>query len=257
MRFYSAIVPMLFFVGLRTCWWRNVLGLAAGLLVFTMFSVPLYAQSATIQGLLIDEHGVPLPGARIRLIPQTSGQGGAQPTRRYTARTDTAGRFTLVVPQGKTYTVKVFALNQWLETNKPLQIDRWNGPVTIEFTIQLFVDTIYKRTIPLEGVKFAFNEARILPESYPILDRWVQYLKEHPTMVVEIAGHTDSVGSEQYNLYLSRRRAEAVRNYFIQKGIDPERLIARGYGEYQPIADNGTPEGRARNRRVEIRVIRE
>ncbi len=217
----------------------------------------VYAQSATIHGLLIDEHRVPIPNAQVRFIPQTSGAHQSQSAHGYSARTDTAGRFTVTLSQGRTYTVKVFAFNQWMETDRPLRINQWNAPVTIDFTIQVFIDTIYKRTIPLEGVKFAFNEARLLPESYPILDKWVQYLKEHPTMIVEIASHTDSVGPEQHNLRLTRKRAEAVRNYFIQKGIAPNRLIARGYGEYQPIADNGTPEGRAQNRRVEIRVIRE
>ncbi len=74
-------------------------------------------------------------------------------------------------------------------------------------------------------------------------------------MKIEIAGHTDSVGSEMYNLRLSEARANAVRDYLIQHGISPDRLIAKGYGESRPIAPNTTREGRAKNRRVEFTVI--
>ncbi len=73
--------------------------------------------------------------------------------------------------------------------------------------------------------------------------------------MVEIGGHTDSQGSDTYNLRLSESRANAVRNYLIQRGVEATRLIAKGYGESMPIAPNTTREGRAKNRRVEFKVI--
>jgi outer membrane protein OmpA-like peptidoglycan-associated protein len=72
---------------------------------------------------------------------------------------------------------------------------------------------------------------------------------------VEVAGHTDSANSDTYNLDLSQRRADAVLNYFVSKGVETDRLSAKGYGEAEPIADNSTTEGRFKNRRVELRSL--
>ena len=77
-------------------------------------------------------------------------------------------------------------------------------------------------------------------------------LKDWGDVKVEVAGHTDSVGTEEYNMGLSLRRAEAVRQYLVGKGIAADRLIVRGYGESRPVADNATAEGRFQNRRVEL-----
>ncbi len=109
--------------------------------------------------------------------------------------------------------------------------------------------------VALRNIFFEFDKADLKPESYPELDRVVELMKKYPNIKVEIAGHTDSIGSEAYNLRLSQRRAEAVVKYLVSKGIDPSRLIAKGYGESQPIAPNDTEEGRALNRRVEFRII--
>jgi outer membrane protein OmpA-like peptidoglycan-associated protein len=111
-------------------------------------------------------------------------------------------------------------------------------------------------TIRLQNIYFDTGKATIKPESYPILDRVAEFLKANPKAIVEIQGHTDSVGSASYNLRLSQARAEAVRNYLITyHHIDPSRLIAKGYGETMPIADNTTREGRAMNRRVEFKIL--
>jgi len=104
-------------------------------------------------------------------------------------------------------------------------------------------------------VFFDFDKAELKNESRPELNRGVEFLKSNPGIRIEIAGHTDSVGDASYNTKLSQQRAEAVRQYFITGGIDGGRIQARGYGEAQPTADNGTEEGRARNRRVEMRVM--
>ncbi len=109
--------------------------------------------------------------------------------------------------------------------------------------------------ITLHGIRFASGKATIRPESYPILDQAVALLQQNPSVKIEIQGHTDSVGSASYNLRLSQMRAESVRNYLISHGIAPDRLIAKGYGESMPIADNGTREGRAQNRRIEFKII--
>ncbi|RMG46892.1 MAG: OmpA family protein [Acidobacteria bacterium] len=113
-----------------------------------------------------------------------------------------------------------------------------------------------RKTLVLEGVFFEVNSADLSPASLEVLDRVAESLLDWPNVKVEIGGHTDSTGSAAYNKRLSQKRAEAVRQYLISKGVAPERLTAVGYGEEKPIADNKTKEGRARNRRVELRKIR-
>jgi iron complex outermembrane recepter protein len=112
----------------------------------------------------------------------------------------------------------------------------------------------FKEEIKLPGVVFETNSADLKIESNPILDGAVATLKRYPDIVVEVAGHTDSVGSDAYNLALSKRRAEAVMKYLADNGVT-NKMTARGYGERQPIASNANDAGRAQNRRVVLRVI--
>ncbi len=109
--------------------------------------------------------------------------------------------------------------------------------------------------IELQGVNFEFDSARLLGSSERILDEAVEILQRHPNLRVEVQGHTDSVGSAQYNLGLSDRRAASVREYLISQGVNPNNLTSRGYGQERPVASNDTDEGRARNRRVVLSFI--
>ncbi|RKZ28828.1 hypothetical protein DRQ36_09860 [bacterium] len=103
---------------------------------------------------------------------------------------------------------------------------------------------------------FEFNSDEITPESYPILDDIGEILQRNPDWRIEIAGHTDSIGTESYNKKLSQQRAKAVKNYLVKNfNIIRENLSAQGYGESTPIAENSTAEGRALNRRVEFKII--
>lgn len=112
-----------------------------------------------------------------------------------------------------------------------------------------------QRVLVLEGVNFALNKAVLTDTSRIILDRVAASLRDLPEVRVEVAGHTDSTGSRALNERLSQARAEAVRDYLIEKGVAADRLQARGYGPNEPVADNRTPEGRAQNRRVELKRI--
>jgi outer membrane protein OmpA-like peptidoglycan-associated protein len=109
-------------------------------------------------------------------------------------------------------------------------------------------------TLVLKGVNFDNDSAALRPDAHPILDEAVAILKRYPAMKVEVAGHTDSTSSGAYNQTLSENRARAVMDYFMSQGVDATRLSAKGYGEEAPIADNATAEGRALNRRVELRI---
>lgn len=110
-------------------------------------------------------------------------------------------------------------------------------------------------TIQLKGVNFDNDSAAIRPDARPILDEAVATLRRYPQLRVEVAGHTDDRASDDYNLDLSRRRAQAVVDYFVQMGVDAARLAPKGYGKSTPVAENTTATGRAVNRRVELRIL--
>jgi OOP family OmpA-OmpF porin len=112
----------------------------------------------------------------------------------------------------------------------------------------------FKKELLLQGVKFETNSAELLPESLPVLDNARATLKRYPELNVEVAGHTDSRGSDAYNLALSGRRAEAVLQYLHAGGVT-NAMTSKGYGERQPIASNNTEEGRLQNRRVVLRAL--
>ena len=104
----------------------------------------------------------------------------------------------------------------------------------------------------LEGVNFDFDKATLRQEDIAAINRDVTSLDTWGNANIEVAGHTDSRGSDAYNMKLSQQRAEAVRNYLVSKGIAADRLSAKGYGESQPVAGNATDEDRFKNRRVEL-----
>jgi OOP family OmpA-OmpF porin len=108
--------------------------------------------------------------------------------------------------------------------------------------------------IRLRGVEFAHDSERLTPSSKQTLDDAAATLQKHEDLRVEVAGHTDSSGTDSYNQQLSERRARAVLEYLASAGVDRQRMTSRGYGEAEPEADNSTPEGRAENRRVELRI---
>jgi OOP family OmpA-OmpF porin len=104
----------------------------------------------------------------------------------------------------------------------------------------------------IDGVNFDFNKFNLTPSAVIILDDAVRVLNSHPSVRYEVAGHTDSVGSDSYNQGLSEQRANAVRDYLVDRGVSPSQLVTRGYGESQPVAPNDNDSGRAQNRRVEL-----
>ncbi|SPD72785.1 conserved exported hypothetical protein [uncultured Desulfobacterium sp.] len=108
----------------------------------------------------------------------------------------------------------------------------------------------------IKNVHFDFDKYNIKPQYYPDLDQVVTVLEKNPGLNVEVQGHTDNMGTEQYNQRLSERRAMAVMNYFVDKGIAKGRLSASGYGFSKPVTTNDTEEGRAKNRRVQLNPVK-
>jgi outer membrane protein OmpA-like peptidoglycan-associated protein len=111
-------------------------------------------------------------------------------------------------------------------------------------------------TIVLKNIFFDFDKTELLAKSFVELNKIVDFMQKNNIRLVEISGHTDSKGSDNYNQKLSEARAKSVSAYLIFKGVEKERLTYEGYGEVQPIATNGTDEGRQQNRRVEFKILK-
>lgn len=133
-------------------------------------------------------------------------------------------------------------LDQCPGTPPGLEVDNVGCPVAYKI----------EKELVLVGVTFAVNSAALTSSDKKELDKVVESLKALPHVKLEVAGYTDISGNREKNIDLSRRRAESVRDYFIEKGISPDRLVAKGYGPDNPRYDNSTAEGRKKNRRVEL-----
>ena len=168
-------------------------------------------------------------------------------------QTDERGNYLITLPVGKDYAFNVnrkgylfYSDNFFLSNRSP--------------------DSTYEKNIPLQPIEanasvvlknvfFDVNKFDLKLESEAELDKLVQLMNDNPTVKIQIGGHTDNVGKPADNLVLSNNRAKAVVTYLVSKNISAQRLTAKGFGETQPVADNKTEEGRAMNRRTEMKVI--
>jgi outer membrane protein OmpA-like peptidoglycan-associated protein len=170
------------------------------------------------------------------------------------------GEYEIHLPGGYNYGVRAQA-EGYLSENQNLDLRNVTKDGVEEFrNIQLAaieVATIEPNaSITLNNIFFDFNKAVLKAESYPELNRIVDLMKERSAMTVEIAGHTDATGPEDYNLWLSEWRAKAVSKYITGKGISQERITTVFFGETKPLESNDTKEGRKKNRRVEFKIIK-
>ncbi len=183
--------------------------------------------------------------------------GGQRLLARTTA--DLAGHFLLCLPAGARYAFHAehegylfysdhFDLDTSAMPDQPYRLDIRLQPLDGRAPAAA-------EAIVLRNIFFDFGSARLRPESEEELERLLRLLQSHPDMKIEIRGHTDDVGSEAANLQLSEARARAVYDWLVEHGIEAGRLRWRGFGESQPVADNATPEGRARNRRIEFVLL--
>lgn len=172
------------------------------------------------------------------------------------ARTDpNTGEFKIILPAGKKYGFRAIGLG-FFDVNKYIDLSDVTEYTEIEDEMLRMSPIEVGSVVRLNNIFFEFAKAVLLPESYPELDRTAEFLKNNPTIEIEIGGHTDDIGSEKTNQILSEKRARAVADYLISKGVDAKRMTVVGYGESRPIAFNTDEEGRAMNRRVEFKVMK-
>lgn len=175
--------------------------------------------------------------------------------REYQGLSDDNGKFSLRLPFGAKYDIYIMGFQDSISYNvidipalKPNQFYKGTfAEVDVQFEPP--------GSFVIEGCNFETGKAVLQPEAYVVLDQLVEYLKRKDDEKIELGGHTDNVGGAAKNLVLSQDRANAVRDYLISKGIAPERLTAKGYGLTQPIEDNRTADGRAANRRTEVKIL--
>jgi outer membrane protein OmpA-like peptidoglycan-associated protein len=164
------------------------------------------------------------------------------------------GSYKIILPAGKVYSFMAQKENIYTESQN---IDLTNIKKYTEIEQNLYLTPIQVgSTVRMNNLFFVTGKTEINKMSYPELQRLIDVMKKHKKMEVEIAGHTDDVGSDKVNNELSLERANAVRDYIISNGIEPERLKSKGYGKTKPVASNKTPEGRKKNRRVDFTILK-
>lgn len=170
------------------------------------------------------------------------------------------GEYEIHLPGGQLYGVRAEAKDH-VSTNQNLDLRNVTKDGTVQQPDMTLAPIEVSRVEPdmviaLNNIFFDFDKFTLKAESFPELNRIVTLMKEKATMTVEIAGHTDATGPDQYNLSLSERRAKAVSNYLVEKGIAADRITTTFFGKTKPKESNETKEGRRKNRRVEFKILK-
>jgi outer membrane protein OmpA-like peptidoglycan-associated protein len=208
----------------------------------------------TVKGKIVDKSdGRPL-GAKIvyERLPDGKGLGVSQSNPE-------TGVYEIRLPAGELYGLRAEADGKMSESQN-LDLRDIKNDQTIEKDFNLDPIGVARveenASILLNNLFFDLEKATLRPESYPELNRIVTLMNEKPAMQIEIAGHTDATGPDEYNLNLSKRRANSVASYLSQKGVDTSRMNVVFFGESRPMESNDTREGRKRNRRVEFKILK-
>jgi OOP family OmpA-OmpF porin len=169
----------------------------------------------------------------------------------------TDGSFKIVLPYDNNYSIRASA-DKFFAISENLNLDSLVKAGYKEIHKDLYLVPIeIGQVVRLNNVFFDFDKWDLRPESYVELDRVVKLLTENPTIEIELSAHTDSRGSDEYNMKLSDNRAKSVTSYILSKGIAPGRVVSQGYGETRPVSTNDTDDGRQLNRRVEFKILKD
>ncbi|MCW3070767.1 MAG: hypothetical protein JWO44_657 [Bacteroidetes bacterium] len=198
---------------------------------------------ALLTVVVVDKAQKPLEGEKVTFV-------AAKDKKAYSGVTKADGKFDLLVPEGDTYNVQYKAFSENQDYNV-LKMPSMEGTVSFEYKLIISPP----KTYTLDNVFFDTGKSTLKPESSKELNELVEYMLMKKSLKIEIAGHTDNVGNKDANQKLSEDRANAVRSYLVKKGVEAGRVIAKGYGDTQPVAENTTDAGRQKNRRTEVRSL--
>ena len=174
--------------------------------------------------------------------------------KEYQGMSQDNGAFSTRLPAGDKYEIFILGFQDSTSYNF-LDIPGLAANQTYKKPFKVDIQFQPAKTFILEDVNYETGKAVLKPESFPALDELVALLTRKDDERIEIGGHTDNVGKPAKNLTLSMDRAKSVMAYVISKGIDPNRLVAKGYGQTVPIASNKTAAGKAQNRRTEVKIL--
>jgi outer membrane protein OmpA-like peptidoglycan-associated protein len=198
---------------------------------------------ALLTVVVVNKAQVPLEGEKVTFI-------SSKDKKVYSGVTKADGKFDLLVPEGDTYNVQYKAFSENQDYNV-LKMPSMEGTVSFEYKLIISPPKVYT----LDNVFFDTGKSSLKPESAKELNELVEYMLLKKNLKIEIAGHTDNVGKPDVNQKLSEDRANSVKSFLVKKGVDAARVIAKGYGDTQPVADNGTDAGKQKNRRTEVRSL--
>lgn len=169
------------------------------------------------------------------------------------ARSESDGEYQIILPYGERYGYLAEA-EEFLAISANINLTQEEEYKEIKQDLYLVPVEVGSR-VTINNIFFDFDKATLRNESYPELNRLLEFMNKYPNMRITIEGHTDSVGPEEYNQQLSERRAKAVARFLRVNGIDTDRLLVEGKGESDPVTTNETEEGRQQNRRVEFEIM--
>jgi OmpA-OmpF porin, OOP family len=219
----------------------------SALFLSVLFSSAQTLQPTETEALLtvvvVDKAQKPLEGEKVTFV-------ASKDKKMYSGVTKADGKFDLLVPEGDTYKVQYKAFSENQDYNE-LKMPSMEGTVSFEYKLIISPPKMYT----LDNVFFDTGKSTLKPESSKELNELAEYMLLKKTLKIEIAGHTDNVGNKDANQKLSEDRANSVKAYLVKKGIEASRIIAKGYGDTQPVADNSTDAGKQKNRRTEVRSL--
>lgn len=193
---------------------------------------------------LKNEFGVPYPNAIIILSSSDTN---------YLVNIDNNGEGIIDLVQGIEFTVTSYISEEKFEFDEIIFIEKNKNINQVNIDLQF---DLYSKIFEIKNLNFESGKFNIQKQYFKDLENLVILLREQINIKIEIAGHTDSIGDNKTNIILSNNRAKSIKSYLVKNGILESRIKCVGYGEKQPITNNSTKEGREKNRRIEIRILK-
>jgi OmpA-OmpF porin, OOP family len=216
------------------------------LFFLSIFSIIFSQKIASFTVVVTDYKNAPLKGEQILMIGKSSKQV-------FKGVTNSSGTFDIDIPGGDVYDIKIKSVGDAKDYNTMEIPAIGENQSYNKGTLTIMIEQA--KSFTLDNVHFDSGKSSIKPSSYDELKELMEFLKLKPEIKIEIGGHTDNVGETIANQTLSQARANSVMKYLVEHGVSSSRLIAKGYGESTPIADNNTEKGKKLNRRTEVRIL--
>jgi len=220
------------------------------IVLFLLVSTLLFAQEADENNALLTVK-VTSPSGEKKVGEKVSFKSN-KTKKNITGITNAEGFFKVLLPKGDTYAIKLMSFENDVKFSD-LEVPNQAGLMEFEYTITYSLPTTYV----LENVFFDSGKSTLKSSSFKSLNSLAELLKTKKTLIIEIGGHTDNVGKPEANLTLSKRRADAVKNYLVRKGVNAQQIKTKGYGDTVPVADNSSSQGRQQNRRTQITILKQ